>query len=64
MENDLTYDALVDLRAAIERQIELQAETNLLLRNLITVLTANGEATANLADVISQMGPDGIIPTQ
>lgn len=64
MENDQLYDAIVELRAAIERQTDLQAETNILLRNLIAVLTATGEATADLADIISQMGPEGILPTQ
>ena len=51
-----------ELKATIEKQIKLQEETNSLLRNLITVLQASGQATAELTEAIIQLGPEIILP--
>jgi hypothetical protein len=57
MDDHLLLDALADLRAAVERQTELQQQTNELLQVLITVLRDAGQATADLAEIIGQLGP-------
>jgi hypothetical protein len=46
------YDALVDLKASIDKQNELQEEANGLLRGLIGVLGENAAETEELKDAI------------
>ena len=55
--DDELAGALADLRAAIEHQAGLQQRTNELLQTLITVLNESGEATADLVEIIGQLGP-------
>jgi hypothetical protein len=46
------YDALIDLKRSIDKQNELQDETNSLLRALISTLQESGQATADLTEVM------------
>jgi hypothetical protein len=56
VDDDLS-DALADLKTAIESQMKLQQQTNELLRALISVPQASGQATADLVEIIGQLGP-------
>lgn len=51
-----TYDALVDLKASIDKQNALQEETNGLLRALIHTLQHSGQATADLTELLQKQG--------
>jgi hypothetical protein len=46
------YDALIDLKRSVDKQNELQEETNSLLRGLIGALQENAQATADLTALI------------
>ena len=46
------YDALVDLKASVDKQNELQEEANGLMRSLIGILEANAQETLELKDAM------------
>ena len=50
------YDALVDLKRSIDKQNELQEETNAVLRALIGTLQESGQATADLTELLQKEG--------
>lgn len=53
------YDALVDLKRSIDKQNELQEETNAILRALIGTLQESGQATADLTELLQKEGLSG-----
>lgn len=53
------YDALVDLKRSIDKQNELQEETNAILRALIGTLQESGQATADLTELLQKEGLAG-----
>lgn len=53
------YDALVDLKRSIDKQNELQEETNGILRALIGTLQESGQATADLTELLQKEGLAG-----
>ncbi|MCO5132458.1 MAG: hypothetical protein M9932_18205 [Xanthobacteraceae bacterium] len=52
------YDALVDLKRSIDKQNELQEETNAILRALIGTLQESGKATADLTELLQKKGSE------
>jgi hypothetical protein len=52
------YDALVDLKRSIDKQNELQEETNAILRALIGTLQESGQATADLTELLQKKGSE------
>lgn len=57
MEAEL-YSAILDLKRSIDRQNELQEETNTILRGLISTLQESGQATADLTELLQKEGLD------
>lgn len=49
-DDEMTYDALVDLKRSIDRQNELQEETNGLLRALVDALASNSQELLELRE--------------
>jgi len=47
-DDEMTYDALVDLKKSIDKQIELQEDANNLMRRMITVLAENSQELLEL----------------
>ena len=52
------YDALVDLKRSVDKQNELQEETNGILRALIGTLQESGQATADLTELLQNKGSE------
>lgn len=46
------YDALVDLKISIDKQNELQEETNGLLRSLIDAMQGSAQETLELKEIL------------
>lgn len=51
------YDALIDLKASIDKQNELQEQTIALLRSLIGALASAAQASDDLAEQLQKTGP-------
>jgi hypothetical protein len=48
------YDALVDLKRSVDRQIELQEETNAIMRGMIHALQAVAQETQELREELAK----------
>ena len=59
MEN---YDALVELKKSIDKQTDLQEETNAILRALVSTLQENSQATADLTELLSKRNGGDLPP--
>lgn len=53
---DDVYDALVELKISIDKQNELQEQTNTLLRSLIGALQGAAQASDDLAEELQKSG--------
>lgn len=52
------YDALIDLKRSIDKQNELQEETNAILRALIGTLQESAQTTTDLRELLQSRGAE------
>ena len=55
---DATSNAMIELKRSIDRQNELQAETQATLRDLVRMLQENSKATADVLALLRKNAPD------